>query len=200
MGLGWCGCLAALSGCIGFVDLSAAALDDDALTQIAAEIEADNELNETGDQPAITEPAGRSAPPCVALGEPSSAIHQAMFESLNQYRRENGLPPLIYSTRLEAAAESHLRDLWQRNFFSHTNPDGKGPGARAVAAGFCHQYVGENLAAGQTTVENAMQAWKNSPGHNANMLEPLYVYVGVSYSIDPSGRRYWAQEFAYELP
>jgi len=140
------------------------------------------------------------APACVDVGEPATPMHQAMFEALNEYRAANGLPPLIYSKTLEAAADAQAVDLWERAFFAHVNPDGQNPGQRAVAAGFCHEYVGENLAAGQNTLDKAMTAWKNSPGHNANMLQPAYVYVGVSYSVDANGRYYWAQELAYELP
>ncbi|GMV97312.1 MAG: hypothetical protein AMXMBFR83_16700 [Phycisphaerae bacterium] len=142
-------------------------------------------------------PAGAD---CIALGNPESTTHQALVDALNQYRIENGLKPLIYSKRLEAAADGQVRDLWQRGYFSHINPEGQNPGDRAIAAGFCHKYVGENLAAGQRSVSAVMTAWQNSPGHNANMLEPEYRYVGVSFSVDQNGRMYWAQEFAYELP
>lgn len=147
-----------------------------------------------------SEPETTSAPACVATGAPATPVHQAMFDALNEYRTANGLPKLIYSKTLEAAADAQVIDMWQRSFFAHVNPDGLNPGQRAVNAGFCHQYVGENLAAGQSTLERAMAAWKNSPGHNANMLQPAYVYVGVSYSVDLNGRYYWAQELAYELP
>lgn len=196
VGSGFAGFLVVLTGCAGSLDLAGSALEDPAATLVAADIE----LANAEDRYADVAPAGRSMSPCVEVDEPSGPIRQAMLEALNQYRQENGLPTLIYSRRLEAAADGHVRDLWERGFFAHINPEGKDPGARAVAAGFCHQYVGENLAAGQNTVENAMRAWKNSPGHNQNMLEPLYIYVGLGHSIDPSGRHYWGQEFAYELP
>lgn len=145
-------------------------------------------------------PTDADAPACVRVGQPATATHRAMLEALNSYRVENGLAPLVYSKSLEAAATAQVNDLWQRGFFAHENPDGNGPGERAILAGFCHRYVGENIAAGQTSIPSVMTAWKNSPGHNANMLEPEYKYVGVSFSVDGNGRLYWAQEFAYELP
>lgn len=190
-----------LMGCAGGVDVATAVAGDE---DLAADIRDEGRVT-VGPVAYVEdeledEPAGQSVPLCVEPGEPATPTHQAMFDALNAYRLEHGLSPLIYSKRLEAAADDQVRDLWQRGFFAHVNPDGKNPGQRAVAAGFCHQYVGENLAAGQMTIANAMTAWKNSPGHNANMLEPDYVYVGVSHSVDPNGRHYWAQEFAYELP
>lgn len=139
-------------------------------------------------------------PACAQFGQPASTTHRAMFDAINAYRAENGLKPLIYSKTLEAAADLHVQDLWQRRFFEHVNPDGQNPGDRAAAEGFCHRYVGENIAAGQLTVQAVMEAWKNSPGHNANMLEPEYTYVGMGHFIDPTGRPYWGQEFAYDVP
>jgi len=140
------------------------------------------------------------APPCVQAGSPATEIQQAMFEAINRYRVSCGLEPLIYSKTLEAAASAHAEDLWVRDFFSHANPDGELPPDRALAAGFCHRYVGENLAAGQTTVEQMMDAFRASPSHDANMLEPQYVYVGMGFSVDPRGRRYWCQLFAFDVP
>ena len=140
------------------------------------------------------------APPCARIEEPKTPTHLAMYQELNRYRAENGLQPLLYSQTLEAAADSHVEDLWVRDFFSHTNPDGEDPGDRAYRAGFCHWYVGENIAAGQMSVQHVMQAWKDSPHHDVNMLEPEYVYVGMGFSTDTFGRRYWGQAFAYDLP
>lgn len=141
-----------------------------------------------------------NAPACAQIEEPKTTTHLAMFQELNRYRVENGLQPLLYSKTLETAIEGHVEDLWVRGFFSHTNPDGEGPGDRATRAGFCHLYVGENLAAGQTSTQHALQAWKDSPPHDVNMLEPNYVYVGMGHSTDAFGRQYWGQAFAYDLP
>ena len=139
-------------------------------------------------------------PPCIENGVPRSDLHIEMFEQLNDYRIDNGLEPLIYSVKLEETADLHVTDLWQRGFFAHINPDGQNPGDRALEAGFCHKYVGENLAAGQNTPDRAMEAWINSPSHHENLLHAEYVYVGMGYSIDNNGRAYWAQVFAYDAP
>jgi len=142
----------------------------------------------------------RAGPACARIGQPRTATHREMFEALNNYRIANDRGPLFYSQTLEKAADDEAQDLWVRNFFSHTNPDGQGPGDRALEAGFCHQYVGENIAAGQTTVDQVMEAWEASPNHNANMLDPDYRYVGMGISTDARGRKYWVQEFAFDVP
>jgi uncharacterized protein YkwD len=137
---------------------------------------------------------------CIEPGEPSTPVHEQLFADLNQYREEHGLSTLVYSKRLEAVADAYLQDMYERGYFAHINPEGLNPGERAVAGGFCHYYVGENLAAGQRSVKAAMRAWDQSPSHQLNMLEPNYVYVGVGHFVDPiTGRQYWAQEFAYQL-
>jgi uncharacterized protein YkwD len=137
---------------------------------------------------------------CTALGLPATEVHAAMFEALNRYRIENGLNPLIYSQTLQDAADAHAQDLWLRGFFSHTNPDGADPPDRAMMAGFCHRYVGENIAAGQLSVAQVMDALRASPSHDANMLESDYAYVGMGFSVDANGRRYWCQLFAFDVP
>jgi uncharacterized protein YkwD len=153
------------------------------------------------DQTELTE-SGSPLPAndCLVLGEPSTDTHKALFTALNNFRINNGLEPLIYSERLEIAADAHVRDLYERGFFAHINPDGANPGKRALQAGFCHEYVGENIAAGQKSVQAAQNAWENSPSHRENMLQPAYRYAGVGFYQDPSGRLYWAQEMAYHLP
>ena len=183
-------------GCGGVTDVLPAADSTDTATAV---IDSTSDTT-TSDTAKVQPTASLAGTDCLALGDPESDIHKAMVDALNTYRVENGLQPLVYSKRLELAADGMTRDLWQRNFFAHINPDGQNPGDRAIAAGFCHKYVGENLAAGQRTVDAVMQAWKNSPGHNANMLESEYKYVGVSFSVDENGRLYWAQEFAYDVP
>jgi len=141
---------------------------------------------------------------CLGLGVPSDVIHQAGFDQLNLYRRSNGREPLRYSTTLQRAADLHAQDMYNRNFFSHINPNGAGPGDRAVAAGFCHPYGGENIAMGQNdmeTVTEAMAAWKASPTHHANMLYAGFKYVGVGYyhvQIGTSHCYYWVQLFAVD--
>lgn len=137
---------------------------------------------------------------CVIPGKPATPVQRRMFRQLNEYRQEHGLEQLVYSKQLEAAAQVHLQDMCERGYFAHITPEGLTPGNRAMDSGFCHEYVGENLAAGQLTAKAALRAWDNSPSHQVNMLEPNYVYVGVGHFVDPvTGRQYWAQEFAYQL-
>lgn len=133
---------------------------------------------------------------CEGRGSPSNTTLRAMFEAVNVYRTENGVGTLAYSTRLEAAAEAHAQDMYLRSFFDHENPDGEYAADRAMRFGFCHEYVGENIAAGYGSVAEVQAAWQASPGHNANLLDARYDLVGMGHYVAPTGRQYWVQVFA----
>ena len=85
-----------------------------------------------------------------------------------------------------------------RNFFAHIDPDGNTPPDRALAAGFCHEYVGENLATGFRDADAVMAGWIASEGHNANLLNADYALVGIGVARTPADGAVWVQEFAYD--
>ncbi len=58
--------------------------------------------------------------------------------------------------------------------------------------GITYRYAGENIAMGQKTPEEVVNAWMNSEGHRANILNPNYNTIGVGYV---SQGNYWTQEF-----
>lgn len=135
---------------------------------------------------------------CVGLGTPRTVQHTDMFNRLNAYREVNGLARLAYSRTLETAADRYAVRLSIEDFFDHVAPDGSTPPDRAVEAGFCDRFVGENLAYGLNNLasaEAALQGFKDSPGHNENMLRPEWDYVGIGYfavpRFDGTGTEYW---------
>jgi len=85
--------------------------------------------------------------------------------------------------------------MWTRNYFAHTDPDGKGPYERMVAAGytFVPSYrCGENIAAGSAgygavALEDLLMVDAGTPGrgHRVNLLDiqgpPIYSEVGIGY-------------------
>jgi uncharacterized protein YkwD len=80
-----------------------------------------------------------------------------------------------------------------RGFFSHTNPDGLDPFARAAAAGL--DARAENIAYGQPDPASVMDAWMNSPGHRANILDCSLTRLGVGMA-EGAGGPWWTQLFA----
>jgi uncharacterized protein YkwD len=142
---------------------------------------------------------GQYDQPCVSEGEPADDTLRRMYVALNNYRRASGVPELAYSKTLEAAANFQAKDLCVRNFFAHVNPDGEGPGDRALRFGYCNQYAGENIGAGNalTTPEAVQLGFENSAPHDTNMRNEPYRLVGMGHYYNPAtGWHYWVQVMA----
>lgn len=128
---------------------------------------------------------------------PSSQIkaaEQRAFELLNADRKANGLPALKLNGSLVVLAENYGRDMINRNYFSHYNPEGQSPFDRMRNYGISYRSAGENLAI-NNSVEAAERAFMNSPGHRANILNSSYTEVGVGVTYDSRGSVYVVQEF-----
>ena len=117
---------------------------------------------------------------------------------INNYRAANGLPALTMSNSLYNASEGHSYDMATANYFSHTGSDGSSPWDRIRAAGYTYNtYLGENIAAGYVDAGSVFEAWRNSPGHNANMLDANYHAIGVGrvYGAGSTYGWYWTTDF-----
>lgn len=106
--------------------------------------------------------------------------------------------PLAWHCTLDDVAYAHSRDMGDYNFFSHTGSDGLAVGDRVRNAGYDWSAVGENIAAGQQTIDIVMATWLDSPGHCANIMDSAYKEFGAaSYSVYGSDYPlYWTQVFA----
>lgn len=97
------------------------------------------------------------------------SCQEARFvDLLNMYRQQNNLNRVAVSKAGVIAARWHTQDMINQNYFSHTEPNGRSFNSRAASFGY--SAWSENIAAGSTTAEGAFCQWKNSPGHNSNML------------------------------
>jgi serralysin len=126
-----------------------------------------------------------------------------VLDLINQERAKLKLKPLSLSEKLDTAADLHSKDMALKDYFSHTGKDGSSPGTRIKRAGYTQGTTwGENIAAGQTTPESVVQAWMNSSGHRANILNPKFTHMGLGYTFlaNDTGRvnyrHYWTQVFA----
>jgi uncharacterized protein YkwD len=105
-------------------------------------------------------------------------------------------PPLRWNDKLAAVASAHSADMAARNYFSHTTPEGLSPSDRGQAAGY-GRGVGENIAAGQRTMDEAMDAWLKSPGHCSNIMDARYQDYAIGCATNQSSQYgiYWTQSF-----
>ena len=132
---------------------------------------------------------------------------------LNGERADHGLAPLAGNDKLGAAASSYAHDLVAGSYFSHTGRDGSDMRERIERTGYLTAArgwaLGENLAWGTGALAAPvaiMQAWMNSPGHRANILDPSYREVGIGVvagnpaAADGAGATYATEFGATEAP
>ncbi len=140
-------------------------------------------------------PAPQPQPaPAPIVGAGVSADEQQALNLLNADRKANGLAPLRMNAKLAGLAQNYAQDMINRNFFAHNNPEGQTPFDRMRQRGISFGYAGENLAI-NTSVANAEQAFMNSPGHRANILNNHYTQVGLGVRYNKNGSVYVVQEF-----
>ncbi|MFD3531876.1 CAP domain-containing protein [Streptomyces sp. NPDC058664] len=142
--------------------------------------------------PRTTAPTGGTDAGPQQDGGRSSAADQVVA-LVNSERAKAGCGPLSANATLTRAAQGHSDDMAARDFFDHTDPDGDGPGERVTAAGYPWSTYGENIAMGQSTPEQVMESWMNSPGHRANILNCDFKEIGVG--IHTADGPYWTQVF-----
>lgn len=107
-------------------------------------------------------------------------------------------PELTWNAALTQAAAAHSDDMVAHNFFSHTGSNGSTLGTRATAAGYVWSSLGENIAAGQSSVAIVVDGWMKSDGHCANLMNPGFREIGaacVAGNANTTYRSYWTQDF-----
>ncbi len=111
----------------------------------------------------------------------------------NTERINNGLQPLAENQRLDSIALSRLEDMFKNRYFAHVSPTGLKAEIVAQTIGYDYLALGENLALGNFDGDkNLVQAWMDSPGHRANILNAHYTEIGVA--VKPGtfeGRQTW---------
>ena len=111
---------------------------------------------------------------------------------VNAERAKYGLSALKVDSRVQQAAQVRAKETVQS--FSHTRPNGSSFSTALTEAGVSYTRSGENIAYGQSTPQQVVQAWMNSSGHRANILSSSYTTIGVGYTV-VNGTAYWAQLF-----
>lgn len=131
-------------------------------------------------------------------GEPETDINKLSYaeqvvELVNAERAKAGLGALTLDKSIEAAALVRAREI--EISFSHTRPDGRSFSTVLNDNGISFSGAGENIAWGQKSPEEVVNAWMNSPSHRANILNSRFTKIGVGYYQNQSGRNFWTQLF-----
>lgn len=122
------------------------------------------------------QPVALDTPITTLTPDPQAA--QEMLALVNKERAKNGLKLLEWREDLAEVARAHSRDMWERHYFGHVNPDGDDPFDRLTKAGVGYQEAGENLAVAPSTTI-AHQGLMDSPSHRENILRPEFGHVGI---------------------
>lgn len=153
-------------------------------------------------------PLPPSPPPELTFEDVLDARRLAEFRAellslVNAKRAETGLAPLRENASLTTSAKIYAEEMAKGNFFGHVSPTGKTLKERIEASGFYDAFltsdcqctrkylIGENLARGQRTVAQAMDAWMASPSHRGAILHPDFQEIGFGISAG-----YWVEHFA----
>ncbi|MHC3821515.1 SCP-like extracellular [Streptomyces sp. CB02488] len=142
--------------------------------------------------PSTSAPA---APRPTAPPAAGTSAQAAVLSLVNQERAKVGCSPVTASGSLASLAQNFSDDMAARGFFDHTDPDGKTPWDRAAKAGV-DGLGGENIARGQADAQAVMDAWMDSDGHRANILNCDYKTLGVGVHFG-SGGPWWTQDFGF---
>ncbi|WFE96852.1 CAP domain-containing protein [Micromonospora sp. WMMD987] len=156
--------------------------------------------------PSRTEPASRrttrggdiptAAPTTRAAvsGGGGGSQTQQVVDLVNAERAKAGCAAVTVDEKLTLAAQRHSQDQADHKTMTHTGSDGSDAGQRLDRAGYSWRTYGENVAWNQPTPAAVMNAWMNSSGHRANILNCAFTEIGVG--VANGNGPYWTQDFA----
>ncbi|HSF40788.1 MAG TPA: CAP domain-containing protein [Thermoanaerobaculia bacterium] len=125
-------------------------------------------------------------------------VRRAMLARVNAERAQAGVRPLSLDPSLNAAAQAHAEDMLARSYYNHESPEGKRPRDRVQAQGYLGRTVGENIARGALSVDEAVDGWLRSTEHRRNLLHGGFIDLGVGLAVGKGTSGYtavWVQNF-----
>ena len=147
-------------------------------------------------KPEITPPSeDTSTPENKPEADKELTFAEQVVELVNQERTKAGLNAVTLDKTIASAALVRAKEI--ETSFSHTRPNGSKFSTALTEQGVTFKGAGENIAWGQKSPEAVMQAWMNSEGHRANILNKNFTKIGVGYYQNASGRNFWTQLFTY---
>ena len=121
------------------------------------------------------------------------SIRLRQLDAVNAVRAEGGLAPVQLSAELNAAAETHARDMAVQQRAWHFGSDLTSPRERAFRAGYRGELVGENISEGSDSDLTVLQSWLEFADTRAVILDPAARGLGIAWYQEPSGKIWWVQ-------
>lgn len=123
-----------------------------------------------------------------------TANEQEVFDLINAKRVANGLSALKVNDELQNVARIKAQDMVDNNYFSHNSPIYGTPFNMIKNFGISYKTAGENIA-GNSSNSGAVNAWMNSEGHKANILNSSFNYTGIGVVTSPKYGKIYVQMF-----
>ncbi|MFA9377837.1 MAG: CAP domain-containing protein [Lachnotalea sp.] len=125
----------------------------------------------------------------------NTSYAQQVVDLVNVERAKEGLTALTIDQNVVNAAMVRANEIQTK--FEHVRPNGSPFVTALKENGVSYRGAGENIAWGQNTPKEVVNAWMNSPGHRANIMNPNFVHIGVGNLQNSAGTQYWVQIFTY---
>lgn len=141
-----------------------------------------------------------SAPQVGADGKPLPRVYRIsdarevsfrFLDSMNTLRSAKALPPVAFDANLNAAAETHSRDMSVQNRPWHFGSDGSSPLVRAQRSGFTGRLLGENISETYETELETLSSWMAQPDTRVVIMDPLATKLGFAWFQEPGGKIWW---------
>ena len=137
----------------------------------------------------------------------NKVVYDEMYRLVNEHRNNNGLKSLAVDSVMEECAYGKSKHMSDNNYFSHSYegkywwnmyPE-KYENACAIGENIIRSYINPNKVYTKEEckeIANGLfESWKNSSGHNANMLSENFEAIGFGIYVNSSGYLYGTQEF-----
>lgn len=124
-----------------------------------------------------------------------SSYQKEVLNLVNAERTKQGLSALTLDYQLSNVATIKSQDMINKNYFDHNSPTYGSPFDMMKQFGISYKSAGENIAMGQKTPQEVVNAWMKSKGHRDNILNANFTNLGVGVAKDSNGTIYWTQMF-----
>ena len=149
----------------------------------------------TPEQKPDSTPSNPSTTPEQKPSTDFSSYQQQVLDLVNAERAKRGISALTLDSSLSSVATKKSQDMIDKNYFDHTSPTYGSPFDMMKQFGISYRSAGENIAKGQKTPQEVVDAWMNSEGHRKNILNPNFTNLGVGIAKDSNKTTYWTQMF-----
>lgn len=124
------------------------------------------------------------------VGNPDE-IRLRHLDAVNAVRQSNGLQAVQLSGQLNAAAETHARDMYVQQRAWHFGSDLTSPRERAFRAGYQGELVGENLSEGTDSDMSVLESWLDFDDTRAVIMDPEARGLGLGWYQEPDSNKTW---------